>query len=101
MPGGAEAKPCESQGHITVPKTQRQGEEGQRRGKGYGGNRVLGTRPLTVPGKEPPHPFSLPTGSPRMWSGVGRAKRNLLVLWLTVWRRMDDTQFHQAARVPP
>lgn len=24
-----------------------------------------------------------------MWWGVGRAKRNLLVLWLTVWRMED------------
>lgn len=49
-----------------------------------------GSHPVRIPGKGAHSTLSLPTGSPRMWWAVGRAKRNLLVLWLTVWR-MDDT----------
>lgn len=49
-----------------------------------------GNHPLRIPGKGAHCTLSLPTGSPRMWWAVGRAKRNLLVLWLRVWR-MDDT----------
>lgn len=51
-----------------------------------------------VPGRSP-GTLSLPTGSPRTWWGVGRAKRNLLVLWLTVWRMEGQSQ--QAALLLP
>ncbi|TEA42233.1 hypothetical protein DBR06_SOUSAS6810168, partial [Sousa chinensis] len=64
---------------------------------GWGGTRLKqrvsgdprrGLTLLEYQGKEPTPQF-LPTGSPRTWWAVGRAKRNLLVLWFTVWR-MDD-----------
>lgn len=72
-------------------------QPGGERVTGWGGTRLKqrvsgdprrGLTLLEYQGKEPAPQF-LPTGSPRTWWAVGRAKRNLLVLWFTVWR-MDD-----------
>lgn len=55
-----------------------------------------GSHLLRIPGKGAHSTLSLPTGSPRVWWAVGRAKRNLLVLWLTVWR-VEDTSVSPSA----
>lgn len=75
--------------------------------RGGEGNGVEGTdsssvfqenHPLRAAGEGAYPPLSLPTGRPRTWWAVGRAKRNLFVSWLTVWRRGE--RFTRASRPP-